>query len=193
MEQLAPPSPTLDHDDIEMAGDPNLGGVHSPEDTNPSSSSTEPRPKQLPAAAADKRGAADWYDDQLEQNWKRTKTTGKGAEVLKKIANLFTETEDQRIERVGFLQVRLGAPRQKIKTAKVQRKKDGDKNLRFSQCSPEIQAGLRKSRQAEWQKWQKFHAGVIFSKEEVDALVADGITMQPMQWVETDKNAHKRR
>ena len=31
------------------------------------------------------------------------------------------------------------------------------------------------------------------SKGEVAQLVAEGVTIQPMQWVETDKNAHLRR
>ena len=155
--QLSPPSPTAEGD-IEMADNPYLSGVHSSEGTEPSSLPTTQRPEQLPVPAtaeqlpADKR-SKDWYEPQLEQTWKRTKTTGKGAEILEKIAHLTIETEDQRIQRVGFLQVRLGTPKQKLKTAKVQRKKDGDKNLRFSECSLEVQAGFRKSRQAEWQKW----------------------------------------
>ena len=71
--------------------------------------------------------------------------------------------------------------------------KDGDKNLRYSQCDPEIQKGLRKARAEEWKKWQKFNAGVVLDKPEVDRLIQEGVTIQPMQWVETDKNAHKRR
>ena len=39
-------------------------------------------------------------------------------------------------------------------------------NLRFADCPPEIQAGLRKSRAAEWQKWRKFNAGVILETGE---------------------------
>ena len=39
----------------------------------------------------------------------------------------------------------------------------------------------------------KYNAGVILTKAELDYLTAQGVTIQPMQWVETDKNAHKRR
>ena len=39
----------------------------------------------------------------------------------------------------------------------------------------------------------KHRAGVILTQSEVDRLAGEGITIQPMQWVETDKNAHKRR
>ena len=39
----------------------------------------------------------------------------------------------------------------------------------------------------------QFNAGVVLSKAEVDELLAEGVTIQPMQWVETDKNAHLRR
>ena len=44
-----------------------------------------------------------------------------------------------------------------------------------------------------WQKWKQFNAGIVLSKAEVDEFVSQGVTIQPMQWVETDKNAHKRR
>ena len=77
--------------------------------------------------------------------------------------------------------MRLGTPKQRNRAAKTPRKKDGDKNLRFSECSIEVQAGLRKSRQTEWQKWLKFNAGIQTSREEVDAFVADEITIQLMQ------------
>jgi hypothetical protein len=104
--------------------------------------------------------------------------------MVEKIAFLFEERDaKQNSERVGFLQVRLVGP-QKPKAnrkAKVQRKKDGDKNLRYSNSSPEIQAGLRKSRVTEWQKWMQFNAGVVLSKAEVDELLAEGVTIQPMQ------------
>ena len=39
----------------------------------------------------------------------------------------------------------------------------------------------------------QFKAGVILTRKEVDELVADGVSIQPMHWVEVDKNAHKRR
>jgi len=39
----------------------------------------------------------------------------------------------------------------------------------------------------------KFSAGVLLSDQEVQRLLKEGVSIQPMQWVETDKNAHKRR
>ena len=95
--------------------------------------------------------------------------------------------------RATFVSVRLVGPKAKLKSIKKPRAKDGDKNLRYSECSPEIQAGLRKSRAEEWRKWMKYNAGVILSMDEVEQLRREGVSIQPMQWVETDKNAHKRR
>jgi hypothetical protein len=95
-------------------------------------------------------------------------------------------------ERVGLIQVRLVAPLAKKITKKPQRQKDGDKNLCYSDCTPEIQKGLEKARAAEWQKWRKFNASVVIGREDLDSLRADGAKVYPMQWIETDKNAHKR-
>ena len=39
----------------------------------------------------------------------------------------------------------------------------------------------------------KFRAGVVITKEQSEELIQDGAIVYPMQWVETDKNAHKRR
>ena len=89
--------------------------------------------------------------------------------------------------------MRIPGPKPKLRAKQIPKQKDGDKNLRLEDCPPDIQAGLRKSRQAEWQKWIHLNAGVALSQSEVDRLVADGIKILPMQWVETDKNAHKRR
>mgnify|MGYP003309443906 CR=1 FL=1 len=130
----------------------------------------------------------------LEQHWKRTKTTGKGVEMLEKMACLFDIDDQPDPELVGFLQVRLMAPKtKKTPTRKPQKKKDGDKNLSYASCSPEIQRGLDKSRCKEWQTLKKFNAGVLLPKAEVAALQNEGVKVYPMQWIETDKNAHKRR
>ena len=40
---------------------------------------------------------------------------------------------------------------------------------------------------------QKCNAGVVLDKSEVDRLIQEGETIQPMQWVETDNSAHKGR
>eukprot|EP00973_Karenia_brevis_P019135 2622544-Karenia_brevis.AAC.1 len=39
----------------------------------------------------------------------------------------------------------------------------------------------------------KYTAGIALTPEEIETLRAEGVSIQPMQWVETDKNAHKRR
>ena len=113
--------------------------------------------------------------------------------MIEKLAYMFDCENEDNFQRSGFIQVRLAGPKIKKKSRPPPRKKDGDKNLRYSNCTPDIQAGLRKSRVTEWQKWKQFNAGVILTKEEVQELRDEGVTIQPMQWVETDKNAHKRR
>ena len=67
--------------------------------------------------------------------------------------------------------------REKNRSKKPVKVKDGDKNLRYSQCEPEIQKGLRKARAEEWKKWQKFNAGVVLDKPEVDRLIQEGVTI----------------
>ena len=126
----------------------------------------------------------------LNQALKRSKTTGKGADMVENIAMLLV---GESVERTSFLQVRLVGPRPKKITKKTVRPKDGDKNLRYADCSPDIQAGLRKCRAEEWQKWQKYNAGVIISGDELSTLQVEVVQVYPMQWIETDKNAHKRR
>ena len=125
---------------------------------------------------------------------KRNKVTGKGVELLEKFAMIFDEDPKKDQDRVGFIQVRLVPPKQKKAPArKPQKKKDGDKNLSYASCSPVIQQGLRKSRAKEWQKWEEFNAGVLLSRAELQELLDAGVKVYPMQWIETDKNAHKRR
>eukprot|EP00973_Karenia_brevis_P073451 10205037-Karenia_brevis.AAC.1 len=38
-----------------------------------------------------------------------------------------------------------------------------------------------------------YAAGITLTPAEVERLCAEGVSIQPVQWVETDKNAHKRR
>ena len=73
------------------------------------------------------------------------------------------------------------------------KKKDGERNLHFPSCPPDVQAALRETRHAEWKKWIKFNAGVIFTDEEVRQLTDAGCEIYPIQWIEVDKNAHLRR
>ncbi len=39
----------------------------------------------------------------------------------------------------------------------------------------------------------KFNAAVVFAKDELHELFDEGVKVRPMQWIETDKNAHRRR
>ena len=125
---------------------------------------------------------------------KRNKVTGKGVEMLEKIAYLFDDKEQINSGRVGFLQVRLAAPKlKKTPARKPPKAKDGEKNLNFASCPPDVQVKLRQCRAKEWQKWKEFNAGVILSKTELQELLDAGVKVNPMQWVETDKNGFKRR
>ena len=186
--------------------------------SDPSSSSTDARPRlqgpvetEVPSQSSDedlmsedeasakelraeKRPPAD--DQSLTQHWKRTKTKGKGVDLVQKYAHLFDHPDgkqDKHFERIGFIQVRLGPSREHKTPVKKPRPKDGDKNLKYSNCSPEIQRGLNQTRAAEWRKLMKFRAGVVLTPEQVEELIADGANVCPMQWVETDKNAYRRR
>ena len=111
--------------------------------------------------------------------------------MLERIDNLFEENDN---DRVGFIQVRLAAGKPKKTPArKPPKAKDNEKNLSYNACPPDIQAKLRQCRAKEWQKWKEFNAGVILSKAELQELLDDGVKVNPMQWVETDKNGFKRR
>ena len=83
--------------------------------------------------------------------------------------------------------------RQNNKKKLLKKKKDGERNLHFASCPPEVQAALRETRRAEWKKWMKFNAGAILTDEEVRQLTEAGCEMYHMQWMEVDKNAHLRR
>ena len=76
---------------------------------------------------------------------------------------------------------------------KLLEKKDGERNLHFASCPPEVQAALKETRPAEWNKWMKFNAGVILTDEEVRQLTGAGCEIYPMERIEVDKNAHLRR
>ena len=118
-----------------------------------------------------KRGVSPEPDTSLHSQWKRNKVTGKGVEMLERIGYYFDEDLQYDQDREAFIQVRLAAPKAKKTPArKPPKKKDGDKNLSFASCSPEIQKGLLNSRYEEWKKFESFNAGVILSREEVQQL-----------------------
>ena len=81
----------------------------------------------------------------LAQQLKKAKITGKGVEMVEKIAQIQVQDGDDP-NRIAFLQVRLIGPKEKRRSKKPPRAKDGDKNLKYADCTPEIQKGLRKAR-----------------------------------------------
>ena len=113
-----------------------------------SSSSTAPPPTDVATSTSKRKGVVeeertdeegDPREDptSLAQIWKRTKTTGKGVQLLEKMAYYFQTDEDTREEsdRVGFLQVRLVQGKERQRTKK-QVKKDGDKKPTFQRLHP---------------------------------------------------------
>ena len=123
----------------------------------------------------------------MQQAWKKTKTSGKGVAILERLSHHLANEEGD-FEKTGFIQVRLVGPRAKKQTKKPVRPKDGEKNLRYADCTPEIQKGLRRCRAEEWQKWMKFNAGVVISQDEVDLLMSEGVKILPCR----QKRTHTR-
>ena len=64
---------------------------------------------------------------------------------------------------------------------KVLKKKDGERNLHFPSCTPDVQAALRETRRTEWNKWVKFKASIIWADEEVRQLTGAGCEIYPMK------------
>ena len=188
------PTP-LDEDDI-MDEETMDELLRSPRDRPTQSSPSTATAKELRAlhASTPKRDLPD-ESQSLASTTKKNKVTGKGVAILEKISNyLFDEDKMDENERVGLLQVRLAAPRKKKTPARTPPKpKDNENNLSYNACLPDIQAKLRQCRAKEWQKWKEFNAGVILSKAELQELLDDGVKVNPMQWVETNKNGFKRR
>ena len=102
------------------------------------------------ACSSQKREADEEAHPPLSGHWKRNRVTGKGVEMVEKFAYLFDEDLLKEHERVGSIQVHLAAPKQKkVSFRKPPRKKDGDKNLHYASCSPDIQKGLKHTRAKE--------------------------------------------
>ena len=118
--------------------------------------------------------------------------TGTCVELIENVISHLMVEDKYDFKRTGFLQVRIAEPKKSSTYKKPVRNNDGDNNLRYSDSPPDMQNALRGSRVTEWQKWKKFNAGVVLSAEELKTLQDEGVPVYPMQWVETDKNAHKR-
>ena len=65
------------------------------------------------------------------------------------------------------------------------------RSINYERASAEVKAGLDKSRAAEWGKYETFNAAVPVTGEEKERLVAEGHSIIPSKWVDTNKNEHK--
>ena len=66
------------------------------------------------------------------------------------------------------------------------------KTINFRKAPPEVQQGLLASRRVEWQKYQMFNAAEPVMGEALQELLDAGRQAIPMQWIDSDKNEHKR-
>ena len=65
------------------------------------------------------------------------------------------------------------------------------KSINYDRTSDDVKAGLDASRAAEWEKYTTFNAAVPVTGELKDQLLAEGHTVIPSQWVDTDKHEHR--
>ena len=129
--------------------------------------------------------------EQLTRSVKQARTTKTRVETLQDVSFLFHKGDCEH-QRNGFLQMRMAGMRQSNKKKPLE-KKDGERNLHFASCPPEVQAALRETRRAEWKKWLSFNAAIIWTDEEMRQLTEALCELYPMQFIEADKNAHLRR
>ena len=78
---------------------------------------------------------------------------------------------------------------------KYRPKKKGkrSKNINFETSDQFTQSGLTQSRKVEWNKWKHFNAVYPVSGPELEQLLDQGHKPIPLEWVDIDKNEHKRR
>ena len=117
----------------------------------------------------------------LTDHWRHSDTTGSGV-------GLVEQQQDRERDEVAFYTDRgVGY--------KYRPKKGGksSKNIRFEASDQFTQAGLTESRMAEWAKWKQFNAVYPVSGPELEQLLAQGHKPIPLEWIDIDKNEHKRR
>ena len=131
---------------------------------------------------------SDETKEQLEPSSKQVRTAKNGVETLQDVSCLFQKGHREH-QRNGFLQMSMAGMRKK-NNKRVLKKKDGERNLHFPSCTPDVQAATRRT---EWNQWMKFNAGVLLTDEEVRPLTEAGCEIYPMKWFDTDKNAYLRR
>ena len=86
--------------------------------------------------------------EQLTRSVKQARTTKTEVETPKDVSFLFQKGHCEH-KRNGFLQVRMAGMRQS-NNKKMLKKKDGEMNLHFASCPPEVHAARRETRRAEW-------------------------------------------
>ena len=73
------------------------------------------------------------------------------------------------------------------------KKRKKSENINFETSDQFTQSGLTESRKVEWNKWKQFNAVNLVSGPELEQLLDQGHKPIPLQWVDIDKNQHKRR
>ena len=146
-----------------------------------------------------------WTNRPLPEHWSRSGTTGRGLEILQRLEDADVsraatrktpddpegeDKDNKRQNRSAFIAERVAIP---LGTNKNRRKQMAGTNLVYDKCDQQTQKGLDKSRSKELQKWMDFNAGVVIEGEVLNDLINDGYPTIPMQLIETDKNAHKKR
>ena len=86
----------------------------------------------------------DETQEQLVRSAEQARTTKTGVETPQDVSYLCQKGHCEHL-RNGFLQVRMAGMRQSNKK-KLLKKKDGERNLHFPSCPPEVQAALRETR-----------------------------------------------
>ena len=132
----------------------------------------------------------------LRESIERAGTTGRGVELLRERDR--GERERSKSPRrdkeheayYAFIAQRLPIDK---RLNKNQKKQAAGKNLRYDNCDASTKAGLVASRRAEWEKWLHFNAGHVVRGELLKELLDEGHRLIPTQWIETDRNEHKRR
>ena len=72
-------------------------------------------------------------------------------------------------------------------------KKKPAKNLNDWKADSSTRAGLDTARHTEWMKWKSLHAAQPIEGDDLKQLLDEGRRALPLQWVDVDKNEHKRR
>ena len=96
---------------------------------------------------------------------------------------------ERRANYVSFMAERVPAKGMNNNT----RRSKKAKNLRYDKCDEITQRALDESRKVEWKKWTQFSAATIVMGGVLQELRDAGHKMMPTQWIETDRNEHKRR